>query len=440
MSDSRAVDERQFALSRLSTHIGDTRMVRTTVAPTSRTLVAGALLAAALVTQPARAQNALGYFKNYFVTGDYLAVGVGLQRTGVNGFATGTLTIDPARIPAGSEIVAAYLYWQTISSSGAPDPSALHGAKFKGNDISQSAVLLDKAGTAACWSNGGGTGENHGSRATWSFRADVLRFFPRVRPASPNRPVQVLIGGNHTVTLPDMGRSNRLPSTLGAGLVVVYRVVGYDPATGYQTARQPLRSIVLFDGGITLDNKTREVQIPLEGWYEASRTSPQAKLALLVADGQSNKSERVQIRSTASVADNQLVATNPFRANTGFEAITFQNVPLEPGAMKATVTIDPGKKGCFDCLSLPVAVLSAVVQDRDGDGLLDVWESRAEWSAKPTRLASVYPAWPLADPTGEQLPDLGAMGASPDVQDVFVQLDYLTGAGHSHLPARSALQ
>ena len=33
------------------------------------------------------------------------------------------------------------------------------------------------------------------------------------------------------------------------------------------------------------------------------------------------------------------------------------------------------------------------------------------------------------------------MGASPDVQDVFVQVDYLTGAdGHSHLPAKTALQ
>ena len=31
------------------------------------------------------------------------------------------------------------------------------------------------------------------------------------------------------------------------------------------------------------------------------------------------------------------------------------------------------------------------------------------------------------------------MGASPSVQDVFVQIDYLVGAGHSHLPSRAAL-
>src|SRR5215471_18975055 len=89
-------------------------MVRTTVARARRTLALGALLAAVLSTHPARGQNALGYFKNYLVTGDYLAVGVGLQHTGTNGFANGTLTIDSAQLPAGAEVVAAYLYWQTI--------------------------------------------------------------------------------------------------------------------------------------------------------------------------------------------------------------------------------------------------------------------------------------------------------------------------------------
>ena len=415
-------------------------MPRTSASRALGPLAAAVVLAFAL---PSHANHSggggggLSYFKNYFVTGDYVAAGVGMQRTGVNGFATGTITIDPAKIPAGAEIVAAYLYWQTVSSSGAPDPSALRGARFKKNDVSKIAILLDKAGTAACWSNGGGTGQNHGSRATWSFRADVLRFFPHVER---NGAIQVDVTGPHEVTLPDMGPSNRLPSTLGAGLVVVYRVTGYDANTSYRSPRQPLRSIVLFDGGATMDNRTSQVQVSMEGFFEASRGSPDARLTFLIADGQSNKSERVQLRSTASTSDNKLVAINPFRANTGFEAVTFENAPLEAGAMKATVTIDPGKKGCFDCLSLGAVVLSTVVQDRDGDGLLDVWESKAEWSNKPSRLANVYPAWPLADPTGAPLPDLGAMGANPDVQDVFVQLDYLKGSdGHTHRPDPSAL-
>ena len=348
------------------------------------------------------------------MTGDYVAAGVGLQRKGVNGFATGNITIDPAQIPAGAEIVAAYLYWQTISSSGTPALSALQGAKFKGNDLSQNRGAPERGGGARpAGVRAERPGDSHGSKATWSYRADVLRFFPRVRPSAPNLPVQVQVTGSHQVKLPDMGRSNRLPSTLGAGLVIVYRVTGYDQATGYQLARQPLRAIVLYDGGSTLDQRTSRLQLTLEGFYEASRVSPSARMSLLVADGQSNKSERVRIRSTSSNSDDRLVAVNPFNANTGFEVATFPNLPLEAGAMKATLTIDPGKKGCFDCLSLGAAVLSVVVQDRDGDGLLDVWESRSDWTSKPSRLASVYPNWPLPDPTGAPLPTSARWARAP---------------------------
>src|ERR1700754_1230453 len=94
-------------------------------------LAAGVLLLVALPSHATGSAGRLDYFKNYFVTGDYVAAGVGLQHTGVNALAKGTITIAPAQIPAGAEVVAAYLYWQTISSSGAPDPSALTGAKFK---------------------------------------------------------------------------------------------------------------------------------------------------------------------------------------------------------------------------------------------------------------------------------------------------------------------
>src|ERR1700760_4989787 len=76
----------------------------------------------------------LSFFKNYFVTGDYVAAGVGLKGKGVNGLAAGSINIDPAQIPAGADIVAAYLYWETTaSSSGAA--AALAGAQFQKNDI-----------------------------------------------------------------------------------------------------------------------------------------------------------------------------------------------------------------------------------------------------------------------------------------------------------------
>jgi len=404
----------------------------------------GALLTLCVIVTPLATAQELTPFKNYLVTGDYVAAGVGLRGRGVNGFATGDITIEEGvganRIPAGAEVVAAYLYWQTITTRAAPvnpEPAAA-GARFDGYDLSQIAVRLG-AGTAPCWSDGGSTGASNGSKVTASFRADVLRFFPRRRPATPDQPVTVQVAGTHTVTLPDQGNSNQLPSTLGAGLVVVYRVPGY-AAPDYRTPKQPSRYVVLYDGGYTLNNDQRQLALTLEGFYEASRTAPAARMTQLVADGQANKTERVQIRSTTSPADNTVVAVNPFRADTGFEAVTFEGLPLENGAMKATLTVDGGGSGSFDCLSWSSVVMSTEVQDLEGDGLLDVWEARSEWATKPNRLSSVYAAWPLADPEGNPLPNLELMGANPRIQDVFVQVDYMTGPSHSHLPSRTALQ
>src|SRR6267142_4135667 len=64
----------------------------------------------ALFAQVARAEDALKYFKNYFVTGDYVVGGVGLRGTGVyspslgGSFATGTINIGGAG-PNGSNPV-----------------------------------------------------------------------------------------------------------------------------------------------------------------------------------------------------------------------------------------------------------------------------------------------------------------------------------------------
>src|SRR5438552_10752755 len=79
--------------------------------------------------RPASAQLALS--NNYFVTGDYVVGGVGLRGLGVNGIATGTINIPdqnsvPATgVPAGADIVAAYLYWETVESSNTGAPTGM---------------------------------------------------------------------------------------------------------------------------------------------------------------------------------------------------------------------------------------------------------------------------------------------------------------------------
>ena len=84
------------------------------------------LIAVAFVlvpSAPAHAQPGnLKFFKNYFVTGGHFATGISLKGTGQNGFATGTIQVDAdptgtTGVPADSDIVAAFLYWQGTSKA-----------------------------------------------------------------------------------------------------------------------------------------------------------------------------------------------------------------------------------------------------------------------------------------------------------------------------------
>src|SRR6516225_1910600 len=98
-----------------------------------------------LFAQLGRAQDPLQYFKSYFVTGDYAVAGVGLYGQGVNGYATGTITMSgvpcttggpgpgttlamgpalaacmsqvaplSATSPVPAQPIAAFLIWQTL--------------------------------------------------------------------------------------------------------------------------------------------------------------------------------------------------------------------------------------------------------------------------------------------------------------------------------------
>src|SRR5262249_24385084 len=75
------------------------------------TIVCGVLFASSGL-----AADALTYTKSYSVTGDYVVGGVGLRgATAINGFTSGTIIISG--VPAGADIVAAFLYWGTEESA-----------------------------------------------------------------------------------------------------------------------------------------------------------------------------------------------------------------------------------------------------------------------------------------------------------------------------------
>ncbi len=361
--------------------------------------------------------DALSFFKNYFITGDYVVGGVGLRGlggvSGVQGIARGSIAIGG--VPAKADIVAAFLYWQVVSKNTLGPDSGTVGAKFDGFPLASSsgplAKVLVSEGTAPCWSSGGATGGSGGQHRTYTYRADVLRFLP----VDPNGNVSV--NGAHTVEIPDSGPSgNTVPIALGASLVVVYR----DPSL-------PLNAIVIYDGGYTMDNNSQSMTQTIRGFYQADGTS--AKMTHIVGSGQANKSERLLLPGQAPIV-------NPFNASSGnnWDSPTY-NVTLTSPNEPTTTSVDHVGFPSFDCLSWAAIILKTPVKDSDGDGLLDVWESATA---------------PITDPNGRPLPNLAAMGADKDHKDLFVEVGYMQAAQgttyggvakpeHSHLPDEAAL-
>ncbi len=343
------------------------------------------LVTAVLLCQPAssvlRAQSQpLTFFKNYFLTGDYVVEGVGLNGLGAQGRATGDIVVDS--VPLNVDIAAAFLYWQVVGNLNAPDAGAT-GVTFRGNRLDSAEGPFGKAlgsGTPPCWSNGGGTGSSNGSNRTYGYRADVLRFLG-VDPATG----KLAANGAHAVSLPDGGGVE----AIGASLVVVYR----DPSL-------PLSAIVLYDGAYTMGQAVESMALTSDGFYDAGND---AKLTHIVGSGQSNKSENLTYNGTR-------IAVNPFASTAGpkWDNPTF-TLAADPSRRTVTTGVDHDGFNSFDCLTWSAVVYRTTVKDSDADGLLDMWES------SPT---------PLTDPFGRTLPHLAAMGASPTVKDVFLEIGY----------------
>jgi len=362
--------------------------------------------------RPSAQTNALSFFKNYFVTGDYVVGGVGLNGTGQGQIA---ITGVPSQ-SADTDIVAAYLYWQVVASSSAgPDAGAL-GVTFRGYPLSGIEGAYGKqlgTGSATCSTSGGGTGGSNGSKLNYSYRADVLRFFD-VAPAAPLGNGKTVVNGVHSVTVPV--RNGIEP--LGASLVVVYR----DPT-------RPLSAIVLYDGSYTMNQANESMLQTLKGFYQSGTS---AKITHIVGSGQANKSEILYYNGAP-------LATNPFTSALGgqWDNPTF-NLASPAGQSQVTTSVDHQGFSTFDCLNWSAIVYRTTVQDTDDDGLLDVWET-ATLSA------------PIYDPNGQALPALGAMGANPNQKDLFIEIGHMktdlpTSYGgvlkpaHSHLPPPAALK
>ncbi len=383
----------------------------------------------------AMAQNsypdAMNFFKNYFVTGDYVAGGVGLRGTGVNGWATGNIYFDAAhqnQVPQDAVVVAAFLYWEAIESTD--QPSTMNGY-FQGYPIVGVAVPAasnspEGPNTPPCWSSGGGTGSSNGSKHLRVYRADVAPYLVINGVYGINTPAST----PYQVKLQDSGSNGAgTPLTEGASLVIVYRSL----------SAGTFKSVVIYNGAWTMNNAFPYMSQTIQGFYEAQAGT--AKITHIVGDGQVNFGENVTV---ADGTDSQ-TTPNPFYGAQGYswDNTTF---PLSVSAIAQGSVANPlttfttqvlPNANSFDCLSWGAVVASMPVVDTDGDGLLDVWEQNQGYSDQKTNADGSHD-W------------VALPGAQVNQKDLFVQIDYLNNTGaaaqqygeiaHSHLPKYSALQ
>src|SRR5713226_361027 len=356
--------------------------------PARATIALGLLLILGLAQSGlAQTSNPLNLSKNYILSGgDYVVGGVGLRGLGdATGFATGRISIPDTvqaaatgktspGVPDGANIVAAFLYWETVEKS----MSAFTGQKgFFGpinSDLSVSShpitgTVLGNGNAPPSWSSGGCAGSSNGSTTLRTYRADVRPFIPL--DANGN----IVANGTYQVSLADSGSNGGgAPLTLGATLVFIYRVLGAGP----------LNAIILYDGAFAPSNQTLNSTMtqPMQGFYQPA-SSPVAKITHIVGDGQLNKSEQVSCNN--NLLNSHYTGKPPFPGVYNSNGQLFNGswdnptwsvglyVNLPGFDTFSTTSVAPGSSG-GGCVDWGVIIFSNTVQSTDNDSLLDIWK------------------------------------------------------------------
>ena len=214
-----------------------------------------------------------------------------------SGLLTGTIPMSG--VPANADILAAFLYWETISIN----PAQVDGVKFRGQPVTvvKTAKRVLTSELSQCFTSGAGPNATHTLNM---YRADVLRLLPEqldVDDKTTGRrlvnDVDLLNAGlpGHTVRLPEAGNGNQAPQSAGASLFVVYRDLG-----------RPLTKIVVYDGAYARPMGVKMTQT-LRGFLKSS-ANPQAKLTHIVGTGGPSNSDRLYFKNGSK---RTLVSSSP---------------------------------------------------------------------------------------------------------------------------------
>ena len=380
---------------------------------------------AAAQSASAQSNGPLSFGNNFFVTGDYVVAGAqGLNTNFANdGTTRGTITIPdtnrgiqpgptanciingkPATncVPAGAQIVAAILYWQTVEKVGQTGSGQNGTFRPLFTPLGQqqpryplSGVSISSQSTVS-FSSGGCTGSSTG-KLVRTYRADVRGYLPL--DASGN----VLANGTYEIRLPSVGPST--PLTLGATLVLIYRVL---------SPNVPLNSIVIYDGDFAPGGSLLTMTQTVQGFYDAAE-SPISRLTHIVGQGKSNKFENVYLNNAPlpSLYGNGLPPFPGFYGGStgyGWDNTTWtfgaNSNPVHDDDASATTMVAPTTSN-MGCVSWGAVIFSTTVQNSDNDGLLDVWKKNQGYTDVGT---------------GQHV-DL--TGATSGQQDVFIQMDHV---------------
>src|SRR5688572_17613472 len=362
--------------------------------------------------------DALPYSLSYTVTGDYAVGSVDLVPSPqTQGFQTGTIHMGTATervVPKNAEILAAFLYWETVAETEAD----LGGVLFRGTPVSFVRTLAQPlTGVfAPCWSQSGNT--------LYAMRADVLSLLPPQLDESGNPTGRRLVNDVdllaatylpvnerlHTVTLPERGVGNQTPQSAGASLFVVFRDV-------FGTAA--LKRIVVYDG-VHVQAKGTSTQQKIRGFLQSAGGA--AKVTQITSRGAANATDQVTFAGSGAntVAGNLFAGSLSPDSDRSWIDSTIDVTPSMPGmgageyGEQLTMTSLYTAPATYGCQTWSAIAFSTAIPDVDNDGLIDLLETEAVSSYK--------------DPAGNAYPQLHALGARTTQKDLFVEVNSMVAA------------
>ena len=303
----------------------------------------------------AQAADALPFSKGFLVTGNYAVGGVDVDpKTTANGVVTGTVSMSG--VPANAEILAAYLYWEMIST----DIAQVNGARFRGSPVTvvkASSTPLNPS-TSACWSSGGGGGATY---TMTMFRADVLRLLPVQLDASGSPTGHRLVNDADLLAhgFSALHRDASIGGRRKPGAVGCRRDAAGDLSRSLAAPDEdfPVRRHLC--SGARRDDEPDD-----RGFFQSSPAEV-ARMTQIVGSGAPNSTDRLYFNGSR-IASDPFVGTNTPQSDRAWSNPTYDVSSLMPGTdlhtgygEQVTTRVDHTKSSPYDCLAWAAVVFSA---------------------------------------------------------------------------------